>query len=97
MEKYNISYKDIGRLEVATETILDHSKSVKSFLMQLFEESGNTDVEGVDSLHACYAGTSALFNSLAWIESSEWDGRLALVVCGDIAEYEKGNARPTGG
>ena len=28
---------------------------------------------------------------------SEWDGRYALVVCGDIAVYEAGPARPTGG
>eukprot|EP00475_Leptophrys_vorax_P030191 TRINITY_DN4505_c0_g1_i1.p1 TRINITY_DN4505_c0_g1~~TRINITY_DN4505_c0_g1_i1.p1 ORF type:complete len:495 (-),score=139.04 TRINITY_DN4505_c0_g1_i1:108-1514(-) len=97
MEKYNIRYEDIGRLEVATETIIDHSKSVKSVLMQLFEESGNTDVEGVDTIHACYAGTNALFNSVQWIESSAWDGRYALVVTGDIAEYATGPARPTGG
>lgn len=97
MEKYNISYHDIGRLEVATETILDHSKSIKTVLMQLFTDSGNTDIEGVDSYNACYAGTNALFNSLAWIESSAWDGRYALVVAADIAEYAKGPARPTGG
>jgi len=97
MEKYNLSYKDIGRLEVATETILDHSKSIKTVLMQLFEESGNTDVEGVDTYNACYGGTAALFNSLAWVESSAWDGRYALVVAADIAEYAAGNARPTGG
>lgn len=46
VEKSGISYSDIGRLEVGTETILDKSKSVKSVLMQLFEESGNHDVEG---------------------------------------------------
>eukprot|EP00479_Gromia_sphaerica_P009133 TRINITY_DN3752_c0_g1_i1.p1 TRINITY_DN3752_c0_g1~~TRINITY_DN3752_c0_g1_i1.p1 ORF type:complete len:186 (+),score=37.08 TRINITY_DN3752_c0_g1_i1:199-756(+) len=90
IEKYNIDLKDIGRLEVATETIHDHSKAVKTLLMQLFEESGNTDVEGIDSLNACYAGTNALFNSVAWIESADWDGRYALVVAGDIAEYAKG-------
>jgi hydroxymethylglutaryl-CoA synthase len=97
MAKYNIRYEDIGRLEVSTETIIDHSKSVKSVLMKLFEESGNSDVEGVDTVHACYAGTNALFNSVAWIESSAWDGRYALVVAGDIAEYASGPARPTGG
>lgn len=48
-------------------------------------------------MHACYAGTNALFNSIAWVESSDWDGRLALVVAADIAEYAKGPARPTGG
>ena len=46
IEKSGISYSDIGRLEVGTETILDKSKSVKSVLMQLFEESDNHDVEG---------------------------------------------------
>ena len=65
--------------------------------MQLFEESGNSDVEGVSSTNACYGGTAALFNSVDWIESSSCDGRLAMVVCADIAVYEPGPARPTGG
>lgn len=97
MERNSISYSSIGRLEVGTETILDKSKSVKTVLMQLFEESGNTDVEGVDTINACYGGTAALFNSVSWVESSAWDGRFALVVAADIAVYAKGNARPTGG
>ena len=83
-EKYNISPKEIGRLEVGTETIIDKSKSVKTVLMQLFAESGNTEVEGVDTTNACYGGTSALFNAINWVESKGWDGRYALVVCGDI-------------
>jgi hydroxymethylglutaryl-CoA synthase len=45
--KTGISYNDIGRLEVGTETIIDKSKSVKTVLMQLFAESGNHDVEGM--------------------------------------------------
>ena len=90
-------YNQIGRLEVGTETILDKSKSVKSVLMQLFEQSGNTDVEGVDTTNACYGGTSALFNSISWIQSQFWDGRYALAVAGDIAVYASGSARPTGG
>jgi hydroxymethylglutaryl-CoA synthase len=97
IKKYNIDLNNIGRLEVGTETMLDKSKSVKSVLMQLFQESGNFNVEGVDSYNACYGGTNAVFNSLNWIESSAWDGRDAIVVAGDIALYKKGNARPTGG
>lgn len=97
IERNEVSYNEIGRLEVGTETIVDKSKSVKSVLMQLFVESGNYDVEGVDSTNACYGGTAALFNSIAWMESSYWDGRYALVVCGDIAVYASGNARCTGG
>lgn len=57
----------------------------------------SSDIEGVSNINACYGGTAALFNSIAWLESSEWDGRYALVVCGDIAVYEEGPARPTGG
>ncbi|QSS52758.1 hydroxymethylglutaryl-CoA synthase [Histoplasma capsulatum var. duboisii H88] len=97
LRKYSIDPKSIGRLEVGTETILDKSKSVKSVLMQLFAESGNTNVEGVDTVNACYGGTNAIFNSVNWVESSAWDGRDAIVVTGDIALYKKGAARPTGG
>lgn len=95
IKNYNIDVNNIGRLEVGTETLLDKSKSVKSVLTQLLGD--NLDVEGIDTINACYGGTNAVFNSLNWIESSAWDGRDAVVVCGDIAIYEKGAARPTGG
>jgi hydroxymethylglutaryl-CoA synthase len=96
LRKYNIDKNSVGRLEVGTETILDKSKSVKSVLMQLFAPE-NTNVEGVDNVNACYGGTNAVFNSINWLESSAWDGRDAIVVCGDIALYAEGAARPTGG
>lgn len=97
VEKNGLSYTDIGRLEVGTETILDKSKSVKTVLMQLFIASGNNSVEGIDTTNACYGGTQALFNAVSWVESSAWDGRFAVVVAADIAVYASGNARPTGG
>lgn len=97
MERNSIAYTDIGRMEVGTETILDKSKSVKTVLMQLFDKHGNSCIEGIDTTNACYGGTQALFNSVAWVESSAWDGRFALVVAGDIAVYASGAARPTGG
>lgn len=95
LKKYEIDTNSIGRLEVGTETILDKSKSVKSVLMQLFGD--NTNIEGVDTVNACYGGTNAVFNAINWVESSGWDGRDAIVVAGDIALYAKGAARPTGG
>ena len=60
LRKYNIDPRDIGRLEVGTETLLDKSKSVKSVLMQLFAPS-NINIEGVDTINACYSSTSALY------------------------------------
>merc|ERR1711991_1265297 len=95
LDDYNIDPATIGRLEVGTETLLDKSKSVKTVLMQLFGD--NSDIEGIDTTNACYGGTSAVFNSVNWIESSAYDGRNAIVVCGDLAVYSKGAARPTGG
>lgn len=97
IERNSIDLHDIGRLEVGTETIIDKSKSVKTFLMTLFAEAGATDIEGIDTTNACYGGTAALFNAINWVESSSWDGRKAIVVAGDIAVYGKGPARPTGG
>lgn len=97
LERHDIKPREIGRLEVGTETIIDKSKSVKSVLMQLFEPDGCTDIEGADTTNACYGGTAALFNAVSWVESSAWDGRFALVVAADSAVYAAGNARPTGG
>ncbi|CAM6100750.1 unnamed protein product [Calypogeia fissa] len=97
LEKFSISPQSIGRLEVGSETVIDKSKAIKTNLMQLFEESGNGDIEGVDSTNACYGGTAALLNCMNWVESTAWDGRFALVVAADIAVYAEGPARPTGG
>ena len=95
MDKYGVKPSDVGRLEVGTETLLDKSKSTKTVLMQLFKD--NHDIEGVTSINACYGSTNALFNSLNWLQSDSWDGRLAIVVSSDVAVYPKGPARPTGG
>ena len=97
LDRYGVHPREVGRLEVGTESMVDKSKSVKSTVMSLFNEKGVYDVEGVDCLNACYGGTAALFNAIAWMQSPEYDGRLALVLAGDIAVYPAGPARPTGG
>ncbi|KAJ7537242.1 hypothetical protein O6H91_12G104800 [Diphasiastrum complanatum] len=97
LEKYDISPERIGRLEVGSETVIDKSKSIKTWIMKLFEECGNSDIEGVDSTNACYGGTAAVLNCVDWVESSAWDGRFALVIAADSAVYAEGPARPTGG
>lgn len=97
MDNYGIDPKDVGRLEVGTESLVDKSKSTKTTLMKLFEASGNRSIEGTTNINACYGGTAAMLNSAAWVESSEWDGRYAIFVAADIAVYEAGPARPTGG
>ena len=97
LTKYNVDPRDVGRLEVGTETLLDKAKSMKTILMSLFKECGNHDIEGVTSINACYGSTNAIFNTLNWVESRAWDGRYGIVISSDVAVYPKGNARATGG
>ncbi|WP_080424809.1 type I polyketide synthase [Burkholderia ubonensis] len=92
MDRYGIDWSQIGRLEIGTESQVDRSKSIKSYLMQLFEAHGCCNIEGVDTYNACYGGTSALFNTVAWCQSEAWDGRLGLVVCVDIADLSEEHA-----
>ena len=97
IKKNNISLNQISRIEVGTETILDKSKSIKTYLMDLFKNSHNNDIEGVTVTNACYGGISALLNAFNWLFSKYYDNKYAIVICGDVASYAKGSARPTGG
>ncbi|RVW16267.1 Hydroxymethylglutaryl-CoA synthase [Vitis vinifera] len=106
LEKYGIDPKQIGRLEVGSETVIDKSKSIKTFLMQIFElETFHFSLIcmylfAIDlPLHQDWfdAVFLPLFNCVNWVESSSWDGRYGLVVCTDSAVYAEGPARPTGG
>ncbi|KAL4431198.1 hypothetical protein ABPG75_006454 [Micractinium tetrahymenae] len=97
LDKHGVSPLEVGRLEVGTESAVDSSKSIKTYLMALFDEAGNSDVEGVDCIQACYGGTAAVQNAANWVESRSWDGRYAVVVMTDISVYPAGPARPTSG
>jgi 3-hydroxy-3-methylglutaryl CoA synthase len=48
----------------------------------------HTRVEGVDLYHACYAGTSALFSAIEWMMGPWWNGKKAIVICADIAQFD---------
>ncbi|CAM9557375.1 unnamed protein product, partial [Heterosigma akashiwo] len=97
LDKYDIDPKTIGRLEVATDSLdlINNTESIRTSLMALLAEDG--DVEGATTVSGAYGGIAALLNSVAWIEGSEWDGRFAVVVCGDISMHVQGSARATGG
>ena len=97
IKKNNISLNQISRIEVGTETLIDKSKSVKTNLMDLFKETNNNDIEGITVINACYGGISALLNTFNWMFSKFYDNKYAIVICGDVASYGKGPARPTGG
>ncbi|KAL0487721.1 HMG-CoA synthase [Acrasis kona] len=100
LEKYQIDPKEISRLEVGTETPIDKSKSIKSYLMSVVP-SAHTDLEGIDNIHACYGGTAAIFNAMYYLEHQRQinpnETKYAVVVCGDISNYKEAAARPSGG
>lgn len=97
LDKHSIDPKTIGRLDVGTESGLDRSKSVKSYLMQLFTACGNFSIQGTDCVHACFGATAAVLAAADWIEGRAWDGRFAIVVATDAAIYPPGSARASGG
>ena len=64
----------LGRLEYATETLLDKSKSTKTILIDILKNLANnqsTDIfdqlEGITNLNACYGGTAAIINCVNWV------------------------------
>lgn len=110
LEACGVAAREIGRVEVGTETGVDRSKSVASFLMQWLGADGSGGGSGggvgsagglpvmcADNVHGCFGGTAALLHAADWVAGPSWDGRFALVVASDIAVYEEGSAaRATG-
>jgi hydroxymethylglutaryl-CoA synthase len=77
--------KDLGLLVVGTETGVDHSKPVASYVHGLLDLPRTMRV--YDTQHACYGGTAGLMTAIEWIASGAAAGRSALVVCSDVARY----------
>lgn len=80
-----ISPDAIGLLAVGTETGVDHSKPVASYVQSLVGIGRRCRV--FETKHACYGGTAALQLALDWIRSGSAAGQKALVICSDIARY----------
>ena len=91
-----IDRRELGLLVVGTETGVDHSKPVASFVHGLLELPREMRV--YDTQHACYGGTAGVMAAVEWIASGAAGGRAALVICADIARYGVATAgEPTQG
>merc|ERR1719482_567096 len=82
------SWNSIGRIDIGSESLIDRSKSMKTFVMDLFERygDGEADIEGVDMYNACYGGQAAGLCCVNWVESDRWDGRYGLAIATDISD-----------
>ncbi|MDB4935579.1 MAG: Hydroxymethylglutaryl-CoA synthase [Labilithrix sp.] len=96
LRAHDIDVSQIGMLVVGTETGVDHSKPVASFVQGLLGLPRT--MRTFDTQHACYGGTAALMAACDWIASGSAGGKSALVVCSDIARYGMQSAgEPTQG
>ena len=74
---------------VSTESGVDHSKPVASFVQGLLKIGERCRVYEIK--HACYGGTAGLVNSIDWISRNCHAPKKALVIMSDIARYAFGS------
>ena len=96
LEKTGTDPDDIQQLVVSTESGVDHSKPVASFVQGLLKIGTRCRVYEVK--HACYGGTAGLVDSIDRISQNGRSNRKGLIIMTDIAKYGLGNAgEPTQG
>ncbi|MGI0023580.1 MAG: hydroxymethylglutaryl-CoA synthase family protein [Nitrososphaera sp.] len=96
MQRNRLHPEDIGRLYVATESSLDESKAMNSFVIgmleQIYGESSFEHAGGIECKFACVSGSYALNDNANWIRAEENNGKAAVVVVSDIAKYDLGSS-----
>jgi hydroxymethylglutaryl-CoA synthase len=96
MQKNRLHPDEIGRVYVATETALDESKAMNSFVVgmleQIYGEGSFEHAGGIECKFACVSGSYALQDNANYIRAGENDGKAAMVVVSDIAKYDIGSA-----
>ncbi len=96
MQKAHIHPQDVGRLYVATESALDESKALNSFVIgmleQVYGEGSFEHAGGIECKFACVSGSYALHDNANWIRAEENNGKAAIVIVSDIAKYDLGSA-----
>ena len=95
MEKNGLQPQDIGRMYVATESGLDESKAMNSFVIgmleQVYGEGSFEHAGGIECKFACVSGSYALYDNANWIRAEENNGKAAVVIVSDIAKYDIGS------
>jgi len=90
----NLDPREIGRIYLGTESALDGSKPISTYVIEVLEEIlsdkfgfrcfKNCDV--VDLTFACVGAVDALQNCNDWVVNGK--GRKAVVIASDLAKYE---------
>jgi len=104
LQQYNVDPQKIGFFGLGTESSTDNSAGaviVKGMVNQALKERGNAQIsracEVPEFKHACLGGVYALKAASRFLSTDGHD-RIAIVVCSDIAEYERtSTGEPTQG
>ncbi len=97
VRQYHIDPRRVGMLALGTESSTDNAAGaviVRGMLDRALDELGlprlSRSCEVPEFKHACLGGIYALKSALRYV-SCDGSDRVAIVVCGDIAEYERGS------
>src|SRR5207237_544753 len=95
MQRNHLHPQDIGRVYVDTESSLDESKAMNSFVVgmleQIYGEGSFEHAGGIECKFACVSGSYALYDNANWIRAEENNGKAAVVIVSDIAKYDMGS------
>ncbi|KFF20338.1 hydroxymethylglutaryl-CoA synthase family protein [Flavobacterium hydatis] len=90
IEENKINLSEIGRIYVGTESAIDSSKPISSFLIALIEQKFGEDTlaecDVVDFTFACIGGVDALQNCIDFVKLNPT--KKAIVVTTDFAKYD---------
>ena len=96
LEKSGTDPEDIQSLIVSTESGVDHSKPVASFVQGLLKIGTRCRV--YDIKNACYGGTAGLVDSIERMSHTAKSPRKSLLIMADVARYGFGTlGEPTQG
>ncbi|MBN2510883.1 MAG: hydroxymethylglutaryl-CoA synthase [Spirochaetales bacterium] len=79
-------------LVAGTETTLDHSKPLASYVQGMLQKSGIDVDEHISTFqlqHACAAGTLALLSVASMLQTSAKENETGIVLSSDIARYKE--------
>jgi hydroxymethylglutaryl-CoA synthase len=104
IQRYDINPDRIGFLGLGTESSTDNSAGaviVKGMVNQALKDLNAPEIsrfcEVPEFKHACLGGVYALKSATRYV-ATDGDDRVAIVVCSDIAEYERASSgEPTQG
>lgn len=96
LEKTGTNPQEIHQLVVSTESGVDHSKPVASFVQGLLNIGSRCRIYEIK--HACYGGTAGIVTSIDWIARNHGSTKKSLVIMTDMARYGFGSpGEPTQG